>query len=256
MPPSRMDTQLYTRSLRTKCRYLQDLLPSCGRTWKQNTGAYHYLAELKSYLDEARRTHKQFSEFGVAAEIMQQSKKHLDYNLIATAYLTYLTSYTTSIANLPAEFRMNNLINALATNRSQHTPIIPYSPIINKFGDGGRNFGGNGNVSGNSNRNGQCSPFKYRNEVQCEACKIFVHCIGLNVCQIAAQVHHVNAYKEKAPDNAKKDASAFATANNKAKINLVKTNFPDTFHDGLTKEEEEYTICQMARMVQPGSDTE
>jgi hypothetical protein len=45
------------------------------------------------------------------------------------------------------------------------------------------------------------------------------------------------------------------TANNKAKINLVKTNFPDTFHEGLTKEEE-YTIGQMARMVQPGSDTE
>jgi hypothetical protein len=196
MPPSRMDTQLYTRSLRTKCQYLQDLLPSWGPTWKQNTGAYQYLAELKSYLDEARRTHKQFSEFGVAAEIMQQSKKHLDYNLIATAYLTYLTSYTTTIANLPAEFRMNDLINALATNRSQHTPIIPYSPIIKKFGDGGRNFGGNGNESGNSNRNGQCSPFKYRNEVQCEACQMFGHCIGLNVCRIAAKVHHVNVYKE------------------------------------------------------------
>jgi vacuolar-type H+-ATPase subunit H len=42
----------------TKCRYLQDLLPSWGPTWKQNTGAYQYLAELKSYLDEPWRIHK------------------------------------------------------------------------------------------------------------------------------------------------------------------------------------------------------
>ena len=243
--------------MRTKCRYLQDLLPSWGPTWKQNTGAYQYLAELKSYIDEARRTHKQYSEFEVAAEILQQSKQHSDYNLIATAYLTRLTSYTTTRAHLPAEFRMNNLINTLATNRSQHTPIIPQSPVINRFGEGSGKFGNsNGNGNGNSNRNGQRSPFKYRNEVQCEACKTFGHCIGDNVCRIAAQVHHVNAYKEKAPDNAKKNASAFATANNKATIKLVKTNFPDTFHNGMTEEEEDYTICQMARMMQPDSDTE
>jgi hypothetical protein len=43
--------------MRTECRYLQDLLPSWGPTWKQNTGAYQYLAELKSYLDKAQRTH-------------------------------------------------------------------------------------------------------------------------------------------------------------------------------------------------------
>jgi hypothetical protein len=243
--------------MRTKCRYLQDLLPSWGPTWKQDTGAYQYLAELKSYLDEARRSHKQYSEFEVAAEILQQSKEHSDYNLIATAYLTRLTSYTTTRTNLPAEFRMNNLVNTLATNRSQHTPTIPQSPTINRFGEGSGKFGtNNSNQNGNGNRNGQRSPFKYRNEVQCEACKTYGHCIGDNVCRIAAQVHHVNAYKDKAPDNAKKNASAFATANNKAKINLVKTNFPDTFHEDMTEEEEEYTICQMARMMQPDSDTE
>jgi hypothetical protein len=136
-------------------------------------------------------------------------------------------------------------------NRSQHTPIIPQSPVINKSGDGGGKFGGNGNGNGNSNRNGQHTPFKYRNEVQCEACKTFGHCIGNNVCQIAAQVHLVNAYKEKAPNNAKKNALAFAMANNKAKI-----IFRGTFHDGMTEEEEEYAICQMARMMQPYSNTE
>jgi hypothetical protein len=92
--------------VRTKYRYLQDLLPSWGPTWKQNTGAYQYLAELKSYLDEARRTHKQYSKFEVAAEILQQSRQHSDYNLIPTAYLTRLTSYTTTRAHLRPEFWM------------------------------------------------------------------------------------------------------------------------------------------------------
>jgi hypothetical protein len=105
-------------------------------------------------------------------------------------------------------------------------------------------------------RNSQHSPFKYRNKVQCEACKTSGHCIGNNVCRIAAQVHHVSAYTEKAPDNAKKNASAFAMTNNKATIKLVKANFPDTFHDGITEEEEDYTIYQMARMMQPDSDME
>jgi hypothetical protein len=101
------------------------------------------------------------------------------------------------------------MINTLATNRNQHTPIIPQSPVINRFGEGSGKFGNsNGNGNGNGNRNGQRSPCKYRNEVRCEACKTFGHCIGDNVCRIAAQVHHVSAYKEKAPDNAKKNASA------------------------------------------------
>jgi hypothetical protein len=149
-----------------------------------------------------------------------------DYNLIATAYLTRRTSYTTTCAHLSAEFRMNNPINTLATDRSQHTLI---TPVINRFGEGSGESGNNncnGNGNGNGNRNGQRSPFKYRNKVQCEACKTFGHCIGDNVCRIAVQVHHVNAYKEKAPDNVKKYASVFATANNKATIKLVKTNFP------------------------------
>jgi hypothetical protein len=168
--------------MRTKCRYLQDLLPSWGPTWKQNAGVYQYLAELKSYLDKARCTHKQYSQFEVAAEILQQSKQHSDYNLIATAYVTCLTSYTTTCAHLPSEFRINNLIDTLATNRRQHTPIIPQSPVINRFVEGRGKFGNNnGNGSGKSNHNGLRSPFKYRNKVQCKVCKTFGHCIGNNV---------------------------------------------------------------------------
>jgi hypothetical protein len=60
---------------------------------------------------------------------------------------------------------MNNLINTLATNRSQHMPIIPQPPVIDRFGEGSGKFGNNnGNGNGNGNRNGQGSPFKYRNK--------------------------------------------------------------------------------------------
>jgi hypothetical protein len=67
----------------------------------------------------------------------------------------------------------------------------------------------------------------------------------------------IHAYKEKAPDNTKENASAFTMAKDKAKINCFKTNFPDSFDKGMNEEVEKCTIYyQMARMMQPGLDME
>lgn len=90
-------------------------------------------------------------EFKVAAKNVQQFKQHSDFNLMATAYLTCLTSYMTAPDSLPAEFGMNNLVNMLATNKGQLIPIIPHPPAIHHFGKGSRNLR---NSKSSSNQNG------------------------------------------------------------------------------------------------------
>jgi hypothetical protein len=243
--------------MRTKCRYLQDLLPPWGPPWTTATTAYQYLAELKSFLAAGFRTSKNFSDFEVAAEILQQAQQHPEYNLIATTNLSRLTSYTTARDQLPSEFHKVNLINTLETNKN--TTAIPVTPHVNRFGGDNGSYGSDQNRNNNGNRNGNRNSggsFKYRNEVQCTACKTFGHSIGDNVCRICAQVSFVNSYIDKEPDNAKKNASAFEMANNKKRINKVRETFPEAFFDNMTDEEEQFTLCKLARAWQPDTESE
>jgi hypothetical protein len=185
--------------MRTKCRYLQDLLPPWGPAWKHDATAYQYLVELKSFLAAGYRTYKTFFDFEIAAEILQQAQQHNEYHLIATTNLSRLTSYTTIRDQLPSEFAKVNLINTLEINKNTiATPVTPNH--INQF-----RGGGDQNTDNNQNRNsGSRAPFKYKNKIQCTACKTFGHSIGDNVCRICAQVSFVNTYIAKEPDNAKK----------------------------------------------------
>jgi hypothetical protein len=234
--------------MRTKCRYLQDLLPKWGPIWAPNTTAYQYLAQLKSSLEEAQRTSKQYTTFEIAAEILQQAKQHAEYHLIATSYLTRLLSYTNHRTDIPSEYRYDNLICTLETNKdlgASH-PIIPSSPQINRFN-------GNGNGNGNG-RDTPRQPFNYRNPVQCKACKTFGHCIGANVCRFSAQCLFATEYNDKEPTEAKANATAFATANNKNKINKVKLLHPTAFTADMSPEDDEYVLCMLARVMQDNTD--
>ena len=237
--------------IRTKCRYLQDLLPPWGPTWTIDTTAYQYLAELKSFLAAGFRTYKNFSDFEVAAEILQQAQQHPEYNLIATTNLSRLTSYTTIRDQLPSEFQKVNLINTLETNKN--TTATPVTLHVNRFGGDTGKHGSDQNRNGNRNGSGN---FKFRNEVQCTACKTFGHSIGDNVCRICAQVSFVNSYIDKEPDNAKKNASAFEMANNRKRSNKVREAFPEAFFDNMTDEEEQFTLCKLARAWQPDTESE
>jgi hypothetical protein len=40
-------------------------------------------------------------------------------------------------------------------------------------------------------------------------------------------------------------------ANTKKRINKVRETFPDSFFDGMTEEEEQFTLCKLARAWQP-----
>ena len=131
---------------------------------------------------------------------------------------------------------------------------------VNRFGGDNGKFGNDQNRSGQRNGNGNGhragGGFKYRNEVQCTACKTFGHSIGDNVCRICAQVSFVNTYISKEPDSAKKNASAFEMANNKKRISKVRETFPEAFFDNMTDDEEQFTLCKLARAWQPDTDSD
>jgi hypothetical protein len=206
---------------------------------------------LKSFIAAGYRTYKTFSDFKIAAEILQQAQQHNEYHLIATTNLSRLTLYTTTRDQLPSEFAKVNLINTLEINKNAiATPVTPNH--INRFGGGGDR-----NTDSNQNRNSSSqTPFKYKNEIQCTACKTFGHSIGDNVCHICAQVSFVNIYTAKEPDNAKKNASAFKMANNKKRISKVKETFPEAFIDNMTEEERQFTLCKLARVWQQDLDSD
>jgi hypothetical protein len=237
--------------MRTKCRYLQDLLPKWGPIWLANTTAYQYLAQLKSSLEEAQRTSKQYTTFEIAAEILQQAKQHAEYHLIATSYLTRLLSYTNHRHDIPSEYRYDNLICTLETNKDLGAahPTIPINPKINRFN-------GNGNGREGRDNSSPRQPFNYRNPVQCKACKTFGHCIGANVCRFSAQCHFATEYNGKEPIEAKANATAFATANNKNKINKIKLLHPTAFTEDMTPEDDDYILCMLARVMQDNTEEE
>ena len=49
--------------------------------------------------------------------------------------------------------------------------------------------------------------------IQCDCCQCSGHQIGNQVCQIGAQVYHIQSYKEKHPQEYKKNATRYETMN-------------------------------------------
>jgi hypothetical protein len=98
--------------------------------------------------------------------------------------------------------------------------------------------------------------FKYKNEVQCTACKTFGHDIKLNVCRFCAQYHHSSKYATKFPDETLKNASAFASAQDKAKVNKAKVSFPNLFHPDMTEDDEMNALAQIAIVMYPDKQEE
>ena len=136
---------------------------------------------------------------------------------MATAYLASLLPLVSQDKHqtLPNEYQKENLITALSSYH--HKPLA----------------GGTGTGAFQINRFGALpngkplqKEFKYKNEVQCTACKMFGHDIKMNVCRFGAQYHHTFKFANKFPDETHKNASAFASAQDKAKVTKAKSSFP------------------------------
>jgi hypothetical protein len=231
--------------MRSKCSYLQDIQPLWGPTWTAELSPYSYLTALNSKLEEERRRYHNRTSFDIAAEILQQASQHEEYKLLATAYLTNLLPLVSQDKNkvVPKEYQKENLINSLSsyyrTNIAPASTNTPFS--INRMGGG--NPGGR-----------EKAPFKYKNEVQCTACKMFGHDIKLNVCRFCAQHYHTSKYTEKNPEEAIKNASAFASSQDKAKLNKAKLNFPNLFHPDMNEADEMEALAHIALVMYPDAD--
>jgi hypothetical protein len=80
---------------------------------------------------------------------------------------------------------------------------------------------------------------------------MFGHNIKLNVCQFSAQYHHISKHASKVPDETLKNASAFASAQDKAKVNKAKVSFPNLFHPDMTEEDEMDALAHIALVMYP-----
>jgi hypothetical protein len=232
--------------MRMKCTYLQDIQPLWGPMWAANTSPYSYLTALNSTLEEERRRYHNRTNFDIAAEILQQASQHEEYKLLATAYLTSLLPLVSQdkFQTLPNEYQKENLINALSSYHRKPISGTPGTNLqINRFG---------APPSGRPPR----KDFKYKNEVQCTACKTFGHDIKLNVCRFCAQYHHSSKYATKFPDETLKNASAFASAQDKAKVNKAKVSFPNLFHPDMTEDDEMNALAQIAIVMYPDKQEE
>jgi hypothetical protein len=234
--------------MRMKCTYLQDIQPLWGPTWAPNASPYLYLTALNSTLEEERRRYHNRTNFDIAAEILQQASQHDEYKLLATAYLTSLLPLVSQDKHqiLPKEYQKENLINALSSYHRK--PVAGGTGTgafqINRFG------------APTAGRGKTREPFRYKNEVQCTACKMFGHDIKLNVCRFCAQYHHTSRYATKFPEETLKNASAFASAQDKAKVNKAKVSFPNLFHPDMTEEDEMDALAHIAMVMYPDKQEE
>jgi hypothetical protein len=228
--------------MRTKCTYLQDIQPLWGPLWTPTMSPYSYLTSLNSTLEEERRRYHNRTNFDIAAEILQQASQHEEYKLLATAYLTTLLPLVSQSKHqtLPKEYQKENLINALSSYHRK--PIAGGTGAgafqINRFG---------APPHGKPPR----KEFKYKNEIQCTACKTFGHDIKLNVCRFSAQHHHAMKFATKFPEETIKNASAYASAQDKAKVTKAKATFPNLFHPDMTEDDEMDALAHIAMMMYP-----
>ena len=133
-------------------------------------------------------------------------------------YLTRLQAHDPT-SPLPPIFDDQTLIDSIDQNE-QTTPLE--HPTFNKFQQCTPRDGGKDGETKEPRKK-----FSFRCEVQCTCCTTFGHDVDEDVCRIGAQVYSSHQFLLNHPDKAKKNAKAFTIANNKAKINVARSHYPD-----------------------------
>jgi hypothetical protein len=173
--------------MRLKCAYLQDLLPTWRPTWQTENTAFKYVSSIHSYLTQERRRNKYFTEFEVAAEMVQQAKCHPAYQLLAGAYMAQIIAMPTDQNKMSPKFHTNNLALNFESNKQSIT--LPNNPTVNKFGQP------QNKSSNDQDKVGRRT--QHKNLVQCISCKLFGHCLETQVCQFSAQLMYAKEYIDK-----------------------------------------------------------
>jgi hypothetical protein len=218
--------------MRLYCDYLQDLPPTWGPDWNTDMSAYTYMAELDSIIQERARQHIFPSRFQIAAEVLQQATRVPRYAVMASAYMSQLLQHCQDQRSTPATFDMEQLLLSLEANTSKNTdsnmtPVPHSNPSIFKFQQRPR--------------------FEHKNKKQCKACKRWGHCIEDNTCHASAQWHFCKEFSEQDSDKARRNAKAYAIANNKTTVKHLQAKFPEAFEDKMTEEEMDDARCTLAQ---------
>ena len=132
-------------------------------------------------------------------------------------HLTHLQSLDRT-QELPSWLEPQALINSIEQNK-QTSPTLTINRVRTPK-EGGKD-------SETREAREPRKKFSFRREVQCTCCSTFGHDVDEDVCRIGAQVYSAHQFLSKYPDKAKKNARAFAIANNKTKISLAKQTFPE-----------------------------
>ena len=200
------------------CGFLKIFRTLWGPTWTSDMTPFEYLTTLRQRLTEDRRYNQTYTPFEIAAEILQQANQHHRYKLITTTYLTRLQAHDLKTP-LPPTFDDQTLIDSIDQNE-QTDPNT--HPTVHKIQQRAPRDGGK-----DGNTREPRKKFSFRREVQCTCCTTFGHDVDEDVCRIGAQVYSSHQFLLNHPDKAKKNAKAYAIANNKAKISVACGHYPD-----------------------------
>ena len=220
--------------MRNTCSYLHDVKPTWGPQWTADKNAHAYHSDLNSFLTQAARLRNTYTQFDIAAEILQQAKTIPRYHALALAQMAQLYALPSNQTQVPAELQKENLITNLEIN---HKHTIPNNPTINKVGQQQLNA---------QNQRGPRRRHQYKNPVQCLACHQFGHNIGDQVCRYTGQLYHAMAYMDQNPESTKANADAYHLANSTSKVNKIMQQFPEQFHEHMDLDEQEDTRCELA----------
>jgi hypothetical protein len=168
--------------------------------------------------------------------MVQQAKRHPEYQLLAGAYMAQIIAMPTDQNEMAPEFHTDNL--ALNFESNKHILTLPPNPKVNKFGQPRKD--------GSNDKEGGRRQHQYKNPVQCASCRLFGHCIDTQVCRFSAQLMYANEYIDANKEKAKTNAEAYKAANNKTKVNKIYQQFPEKFDESMTEEEREYTRYELA----------
>ena len=204
--------------MRRSCDFMKPEPEGWGPIWTNNMTPEQYVVQLQLHCCSTnRKVTKEYSRFQQSKEMLHQAA--LSYNQsIATKLDNDLKIWKSANQNvcLPEEWQIEGLLDKFSDYHS--TIRHPSSEL--------------GSATMSINVLTQKPPERERNiytnkrkfemrPIQCDCCQCGGHQIGDQVCRIGAQVHHIQAYKEKHPEEFKQNAMRYEAMNRPKVIKKV-----------------------------------
>lgn len=193
--------------------WLQAIPEPWGPKWEGN--AYEYTSALQNYIEKTEHSGKgtKYTEYDKSFEVINRARQTTRYSEASQHYIGQLTSLTDK-DNLPPTLQWKHLAtsleqiaNTLGTNNLPQ-PGLDYDPVVKSM---------------ERPHDRKPRPFRYRNPIQCPACKLFGHTIDETICRFTAQYMCVTDYITNNPDRANRNKTSYTQANEAKRINHLQS---------------------------------